>query len=379
VSGWLAARRVLLPEGPLRAAAVRVEGHVIAEVVDGEPPPGAVAEVLPDGVVLVPGLVDLQVNGYAGADLQSGDVTSVRSAARAMALDGVSAFAGTVVTAPVELMRAAVDALVAVHHDPRPGEARVVAVHLEGPFLAPDARGVHPVEHLRPPDDALAGALLPPSGVPAVVTLAPELPGALDLVRRLVARGVRVSLGHSRAGADVARAAVDAGARLVTHLWNAQSGVVNRDPGVAALALTDPRVVAGLIADLVHVDPVTLALSWAAAPGRLALVTDATAASSAQDPSAATHRLGPAHLVRGADGVPRDAAGRLAGSALRLDAAIGNVIAVTGDAEGALRAATSVPADALGVPAGRLRAGGGVRSSPAPRLSGDRASARRPL
>ncbi len=346
---------MLLSEGPLRPAAVRVVGELIAEVVEGAAPPGEPVQLLPDGAVLVPGLVDLQVNGYAGADLQSGDVAAVRSAARAMARDGVSAFAGTVVTAPVEQMRSAVEALVAVHAAPLPGEARVAAVHLEGPFLAPAARGVHPVEHLRLPDAELAGALLPPSGVPAVVTLAPELPGALDLVGRLVAGGVRVALGHTRASAEVARAAVDAGARLVTHLWNAQSGAVNREPGVAALALTDPRVVAGLIADLTHVDPVTLALSWAAAPGRLALVTDATSASAAP---AGAHRLGPARLVLGADGVPRDAEGRLAGSALRLVDAIGNVVAVTGDVEGALRAATSVPAAALGLgDQGLLRVG----------------------
>jgi N-acetylglucosamine-6-phosphate deacetylase len=178
-----------------------------------------------------------------------------------------------------------------------------------------------------------------------MVTLAPELDGGPEAVRRLARAGVRVSLGHTDALAEQVLAAADEGATLVTHIFNAQRPLNHREPGVPGAALYDTRFTCGLIADLHHVAPEICTLVWRAAPGRVALVTDAIAAAGMPP---GEYELSGIKVHLGADGVPRDAAGVIGGSALTLDRAIRNMIGIGLDEASVLEGATRVPADALG-------------------------------
>jgi N-acetylglucosamine-6-phosphate deacetylase len=302
-------------------------------VVDGPEDTGAEAtRVDGSGLLVAPGFVDLQCNGGLGVDLTRAPERLWELAA-ALPRWGVTAWLPTIVTAPDGAIDAALAALAA---GPPPGWTGAVPVglHLEGPFLSPATRGAHPEALLREPSlDAIAGWSRA-AGV-AVVTLAPDLPSADEVVRALVARGVVVSLGHTPATAAGATAAIDAGARWVTHLFNAMAPLHHREPGLAGVALTDDRVHVGLIADGIHVHPAAVALAQRALGPRLTLVTDAVAAlGRAPAPEAGGVRLPD---------------GTLAGSDLPMDQAVRNLVAFSGcDAAPALDAATAAPAAVLG-------------------------------
>jgi N-acetylglucosamine-6-phosphate deacetylase len=230
-----------------------------------------------------------------------------------------------------------------------------LGLHLEGPFLAPARRGAHPVSRLRAASGALAAGWSRDGGV-AVVTLAPELPGAVELIGELVGRGVVVSLGHSEADEAAASAAVDAGARWVTHLFNAMEPLGHRDPGLVGVALTDDRLHVGLIADGVHVAPRVVGLAQRSLGRRLTLVTDAVGALGMPD---GPHRLGGGVVEVSGDAV-RLADGTLAGSNLSMDRAVRNLVAMAGcSLDSALHAASGAPAELLGDGSrGRVVAGG---------------------
>ncbi|HEX8803306.1 MAG TPA: hypothetical protein VF743_03900, partial [Acidimicrobiales bacterium] len=209
----------------------------------------------------------------------------------------------------------------------------------------PERRGAHPLKYVAAPDPAVvesegwAGAV-------ALATVAPELPGAIELIRALVAHGIVVSAGHSSATAAEARAAVDAGVSYVTHLFNAMAPLHHRDPGLAGVALADERLRAGAIADGLHLHPTTVALAARALGGRLTLVTDAVAALSLPPGPV---RLGDVEAEATADGAVRLPDGTLAGSALSLDRAVRNLVAFAGvDLGTAVGAATAAPAAVLG-------------------------------
>jgi N-acetylglucosamine-6-phosphate deacetylase len=273
----------------------------------------------------VAGFVDLQVNGVAGVDLRAADGAGWRTVADELRAGGTTAFRPTFITGPDDALMGALEAMPA--EDGLPRGPRVLGAHLEGPFLSPARLGAHPAEHRRDPDPALLDRLLA-AGRVGQVTLAPELPGGLDLVRSLVSRGIVVSLGHTDADAACAHAAFDAGASTVTHLFNAMRPPTHRDPGVAYVALGRPDVVVQVIADGHHLAGDTVRVAWAAAgtQGRLALVTDAV------------------HLgVPGGD-PPRLADGTLAGSSLRMIDAVRNLVDLDVPLAGAVGAATAVPA-----------------------------------
>ncbi|HWH14836.1 MAG TPA: hypothetical protein VNT51_08810, partial [Miltoncostaeaceae bacterium] len=241
------------------------------------PAPGDEVRVLPAGWVLAPAPVDLQVNGYAGAEVGD-DPDALVAVARGLARDGVAGFCPTLVSRSDAAYGRAARALAAAAW-PDDG-ARPLGVHLEGPFLAPRRAGAHRRGALRPPrPDAVARLL--ELFRPRIVTLAPELPGALEAVRRLRRAGVVVALGHTEAPPGTVRAAVEAGARLVTHALNAMPGIAARAPGPLTAALGDRRVRVCVIADGVHVDPAVLALLARIAGARLVLVSDAVAAAGA--------------------------------------------------------------------------------------------------
>jgi N-acetylglucosamine-6-phosphate deacetylase len=342
--------------GPLAGPAVAVlapgyvdvTGGVITEVGQG-PPPRRPSLALDHGV-LVPGLVDLQVNGYFGVSFQNAGAGDWAAVSRRLPETGTTAYLPTLVTAPLPDLTAAARSAAAIIDGLPPGGARVLGLHLEGPFLAPTRRGAHPAGAIIPPSPDAVSALMEAAGPAlAVVTLAPETPGGLDAVARLAAAGVRVSVGHSDATAAQVSAAAQAGARMVTHLFNAQSPLRHREPGVVGQALTDPRLTAGLIADLRHVSAAACLIAFAAAPGRIFLVTDASAAAGMPP---GRYRIGgaPAEVRPGNDAAPRRADGTLAGSVLRMDQAVANMVAAGAGLPEAVAAATRIPADLIGRP-----------------------------
>jgi len=334
---------------------VLVDGGVVAEAAGG-PPPRAPDLALGAGH-LVPGLIDLQVNGGFGVDLAGLDPAGWARLVRRLPETGTTAFLPTFVTAPVDELDHALRFASVFAADP-PAGARVLGVHQEGPFLAPGRAGAHRRDLIVPPSPAaVAGLLAAGAGVLRVVTLAPEVEGGLAAVAALVEAGVVVSVGHSDATAGQVAAAADAGARMVTHLFNAQRPFHHREPGVVGQALADPRLTCGLIADPSHVSLTACAIAFAAAPGRICLVTDA-AAPAGMLPG--RYQLGGELVeVRPGEGqAPRLADGTLAGSVLRMDRAVANAVTAGAGLAEAVAAATRIPADLIGRPdLGRLTPG----------------------
>jgi len=332
---------------------------VEAALVDGRLVPGDVSidggrveAVGLDGVgrgVAAPGFVDMQVNGFAGVDFLGTDADGFAHAGEALLETGVTSYLPTLITSEEP------DTLAAIRSVPeRTSGPRILGIHLEGPFLSSARLGTHRLAARRDPDPALLERLLA-AGPVRLVTLAPELPGALGLVDVLVARGVVVSLGHTNATAAEAHAAFDRGVRAVTHIFNAMRPLAHRDPGVIGAALVRPDVILQAIVDGVHLDPDIVRLLWRVGAGRLSLVTDAIAGAGLGD---GTYALGEIEIVV-EDDVVRSEDGVLAGSALTMIEAVRNLVAVDVPLERALEAAASVPARVLGDPTlGRLIPGG---------------------
>jgi len=324
---------------------------------------GWIAAVDPDpddadaaaGPVYAPGFIDVHVHGWGGHDA-TGDGDALSGMARALLRRGVTSFLPTAPTLALdELPRFA--ERVRTWMPTAPGEgAQPLGFNLEGPFLAPTRRGAHdPSLLLAPadmPDDVL-GVLL--DGL-RIVTIAPELPGAIDLTRRLAALGVVVSLGHSAATLEQARAAYDAGARSTTHLFNAMSGVDHRDPGLAVAALDDDRAWAEIIADGNHVHPALWRLITRTKPAdRLLLVSDALPMAGRPDGRGSIGGL----AVEVRDGRATLAGTTtLAGSVIALDTAVRNLVREGRGLAEAVLAAASNPADLLeATDRGRLEPG----------------------
>jgi N-acetylglucosamine-6-phosphate deacetylase len=330
--------QVHAPE-PLGPARVVIDG---ARIVAIDPIAAA-----PDRI-LCPGLVDLQVNGAGGVD--AWDEVGMGTIADVLLRGGVTAYLATLVSAPARGYREALRRLAPVD---RPGTARLLGAHVEGPFIA--VAGAHDPTHLRDPTIAEIEGWLA-TGVVGIVTLAPELPGALAAIARLHAAGVVVALGHSRADEATARAALAAGASLGTHLYNAMPALHHRAPGLAG-ALLDSSASLSLIADGVHVGDTALRIAWrVAGPRRLVLVSDAMAGLGLPPGPV---RLGSSPAT--SDGtVARLADGTLAGSVTPLLAGVQRLVRCGVPLEDALRAASTNPAALLGLAdgTGRLVAGG---------------------
>ena len=284
--------------------------------------------------IAIPGLVDLQVNGYGGVDFAAADAAGYARAGEALLADGVTSFQPTLITAPEEELAAALGEV------PRgSGAPRVLGAHLEGPFLSALRLGAHLPAARRDPDPALLERLLD-AGRVSQVTLAPELDGALELIDLLTARGVVASCGHTDATAEQAHRAFDRGAATVTHLFNAMRPFGHRDPGLAGAALARDDVVVQLIVDGQHLAEETVRLVWGAAAGRVALVSDAVAAAGlGEGPT----RLGGVEVeVR--DAVARLADGTLAGSVQPLLGGLRRLHGLGVPLAEAVGAVTAVPA-----------------------------------
>jgi N-acetylglucosamine-6-phosphate deacetylase len=293
----------------------------------------------PPGLIAIPGLVDIQINGYGGVDFLSALTEDYRSAGEALLLTGVTAYQPTFITSAEATIVEALRALPAGGIGPR-----VLGAHLEGPFLSAERPGMHPVEHMRAPDVELLDRLLD-AGPVTEMTLAPELPGADALVRRLRERGVVVSAGHTNATAEEAARGFDSGIAGLTHVFNAMRPLRSRDPGVAGTALTRPDVVVKMIVDGHHLARETVLLVWACAAGRVALITDAMAAAGA---GGGTFQFGEAEVELEAGAAPMLEDGTLAGSVLTMIDAVRNLHALGVPFERAVGAATEVPARLLG-------------------------------
>lgn len=328
-----------LVDGTLVAGDVAVEDGRIA----------AVGGAAGGSGIAVPGFVDLHVHGFGGVDFAEADLDGYRRAGEALLASGVTAFRPTFVTAPADALVAALRAVPSGGVGPR-----VLGAHLEGPFISPARLGMHPAEARRDPDLALLERLVA-AGPVAHVTLAPELPRALDLARLLVSRGVVVACGHTDATAAEAQTAFDLGATHVTHLFNAMRPFAHRDPGIAGAALVRDDVTVELILDGNHVSDEAARVAWRAAGGRVVLVTDAVAAAGVGD---GAWGLGGVEVEVRHGVVRRRADGVLAGSVLSMRDAAANAVALGVPLEQALDAAARVPARAARLPElGSLRPG----------------------
>ena len=338
----------------LGVGAALVDGETVAGDVAIED--GTVAEVglTPGGTGLaVPGFVDAHINGYAGVDFLRTDLDGYRHVRAALAATGVVALQPTFVTSAPAAYGPASEVAAAAAAGAGDGLPLVVGLHLEGPFLSPEWPGAHDREHLRAPDPALLDELLAPGQV-TMVTLAPELDGALELVERLAARGVVVSCGHSDADAAQAHAAFDRGATAITHVHNAHRRWRPRDPGLGGVALVRPDVHVQAIVDGVHLAPESAFGAFLAAGTRFAMVTDAVEAAADEG---GRHMLGDRPIeVR--DGAVRLPDGTLAGSVATLDACVRRLVGLGATVAEAVHAASTAPSRMLGRPdLGVLRPG----------------------
>jgi N-acetylglucosamine-6-phosphate deacetylase len=293
--------------------------------------------------LILPGFVDLQVNGAFGVDVAM-EPSRLEELSEALLSTGTTSYLPTVISSPESLYEEALPELAAAARGPFSG-AEMLGVHLEGPFINPKKRGAHAATHVVPPDPGLFARLFDLAPV-RVVTLAPELEGAVELMTLAANRGVVVSAGHSGAPFEVAYEVFDASVAGVTHLFNAMSAMHHREPGLPGAAFAHPRVVCGLIADGIHVHPEMVALAFRMlGPDRVYLTTDAISAAGMGD---GEYRLA-TQTVYLNGGVPRLGSGAIAGSTLTMGEAFRNVLAFTGcTLPEAARMASTSPARLVG-------------------------------
>ena len=326
-------------------ATVLIDGaHIVAILDDGAPPDGATLHILPADATLVPGFIDLQVNGGGGVLFNNAiDVDAVRAIAGAHASVGTTSILPTLISGTRPQIDAALSAARKAVEQKVPG---MLGLHIEGPFISPSRRGIHPATSVREMTDEDA-ELLGSSGLSTLLlTLAPERVSAAR-IGALATRAVTVFAGHTDATAYQARAGLHAGITGFTHLFNAMSQFGSRAPGAVGAALADPSAYAGIIVDGFHVDPISIAAAHAAiGPARLFLVSDAMATAASDtgefDLNGATIRLRAGKLT--------DDSGTLAGAHLTMADAVRNAVDMVGLPLGdALRMATATPASCMGL------------------------------
>ncbi len=311
------AGHILTPDGFLRGTLTVAQGRITQ--IEGEPVDEAAVRADAGTALLLPGFIDLHVHGGGGADTMEGG-EAVATLARLHARHGSTSLLATTMTAPLAEISAALRALAPAIAQRPAGAARVLGVHLEGPYISPDKLGAQPA-FARPPslDEIWALHAIAPI---RVVTMAPEVAGSLALIPALVGAGMRVQIGHTAATYEQACAALAQGASGFTHLFNAMSALHHRAPGVAGAALAHGQH-AELIPDLLHVHPGAMRAALRAIPG-LFCVSDATSAAGMPD---GDYRLGRQTVHKCLGGV-RLADGTLAGSTLTLDQALRNLVAI---------------------------------------------------
>ena len=345
---YLLQGRVLTPAHDLGRASLLVEDGHVAWLQPGIRPARDAEPLTEPGDTVVPGFIDLQVNGFGGCDALAG-AASVSAISVRLPEFGVTGFLPTTVTRPLDEGVAFVGEVRRAH---APG-ARLLGAHVEGPFLNPHFKGAHEARLMREPTPERVDALL--AAGPRMVTLAPELPGSLDAARRLTRAGVLVGAGHTGASFEQAQQAVTAGVRFATHIFNTMVTMRHREPGAVAALLLDRRVTIGLVADGVHVAPAVMDLVVRARDGAgIALTTDQTAAAGGPP---GRYHLGEIEVI--SDGrVVRLLDGTLAGSAATMDHLVRQMASLAG-LRRAVAMASTAPARALKL-AGLGRIGQGL-------------------
>lgn len=335
--------RVVTETEVLDGGWLSLEGSIITDLGSGTAPAAAVDL---GGRWVLPGFVDLHVHGGGGHSMLAGDHDAVSRAVAFHQRHGTTTTLASLVTAPIDELVPAIASLADLVGDGGLGD-QLAGIHLEGPFLSTARCGAQDPRHMIDPEPAITQVLLDAGrGHIRMVTVAPERPGALDLVATLAASGVLAAVGHTDADHAQVTAAVDAGARVATHLGNGMRPFHHREPGPIGACLSDPRVACELIVDGHHLHPAVVRLAAASkGPDGIVLITDATSAAGVGD---GDHRLG--HLeIEVCDGVARLAGqDTLAGSTLSMDLAVRNAIAAGMPVVDASRAASLVPARLLG-------------------------------
>jgi len=349
------ASRILTPQEELRDCVIVVEAGRITGIGHRDEvhiPPGA-KDYVASGMTVVPGFVDVHIHGAGGHDVMEAEGAALDKITATVARFGTTSIVATTVTAPIEATCHSLEGIAAYirAHESTADNARfgadILGIHLEGPFINPERRGVHPTASILAPSvesfekfRAAAGNLI------KLITIAPEMPGALKLIAAAVADGVVVGLGHTDADYAQARAAIQAGARHAVHVYNAMRPFTHRDPGVISAVLTDADVTAEIIADGVHVaGPAIQVLLGTKGFDTVLLVSDGTAATGMRD---GTFKLG-GFEVQVRDGVVRNSEGKLAGSTLTIDRAIRYLVELGVPMVDAIRMATILPARRLGL------------------------------
>lgn len=316
---------------------------------------------------LAPGLVDLQVNGYGGQEFTDPHLTAEAVERISTALDtvGVTSYLPTVITQQLDVQLHAVRTIAAARETLSAVRQRVAGIHLEGPYISPEEgpRGAHPLEYCRPPDwDEFCRLQDAADGLIRLVTLSPEFPSAPEFIRRAAESGVIVSIGHTNANSQQLQAAVDAGARMSTHLGNATHAYIHRHPNYVWDQLADDRLIATIIADGLHLPPaVVKSLVRGKSPERIVLISDITALAGSLPSQPGPHHdpcLGHVEILEDGRVVVAGQREYLAGATQPLHVGVTNVMKFAEvDLAAAVDMASARPASLLGLPGGHLTPG----------------------
>ena len=328
-------------DGQITPATIEIDGPRIVDV-KKEIESGSDIRIADSEGVLTPGLIDVQINGGFGIDFQQTDQAGFQDFRKEIIKTGVTSFYPTLITASHENL---LNQLAKVEISSDLGVADILGVHIEGPYISKIARGTHEERQVREINLEEIKELVSTKKV-KIITLAPELNNAKAAINYLVNSDVVVSLGHSMATSLQTEEAVNMGAKMITHIFNAQSGVHHRESGMALQALINSKLYLGAIADLHHLSVEILKLIFQTAPERTVLVTDAMTALGMPE---GEYHLGDQIIEIKTNQPPKRKDGVIAGSAIRLDQSIKNVIDCHIPAELAIASATSIPAKALGL------------------------------
>jgi N-acetylglucosamine-6-phosphate deacetylase len=344
--------RAIVPSGEIPDAAILIRDGVIDSVAprEGMSLPSGATEVRELGATAVPGFIDVHIHGAGGHDVMDSDSAALAGVSRKLVEFGTTSYVATTVTASPDDTCRAVEGIaqyIGRQHEAGAPKAEVLGIHFEGPFLSKIRRGVHPTQWLQlPSQDLLDRFLKAAAGNARIITIAPELMGAVPCMDAAKNAGIVVSVGHTDATYEQARAAIARGARHATHVYNAMRPFTHRDPGVIGAVLTTPEVSAELIADGVHVDEIAMKiLLQAKGAEHVVLISDGTSATGMPD---GKYILGGIEVtVTG--GVCRNAEGALAGSTLTLDRALRNIVKLGIPLADVVRMLTLNPAALLGI------------------------------
>lgn len=322
--------------------------------------PGGATEVQATDLIAAPGFVDVHIHGAGGHDVMEGTDDALKAVAKMIASHGTTSFLATTVTANPDAICKSSERIanyIALQHQAADSRAEVLGIHFEGPFISPVRRGVHPPEWIHLPSaDMLAKFIEAAGGHAQLITIAPELLGAMPCIEAARNAGLVVGMGHTDANYEQARAAIAHGVHHAIHVYNAMRPFSHRDSGVIGAVLTSPEVTAELIADGIHVEDIAMKmLLQAKGAAGVILISDGTAATGMPD---GKYMLGEMEVTV-SGGVCRNSEGKLAGSALTLDRSLRNIVKLGIPVGDALRMLTLNPAKLLGIEfkKGSLRAG----------------------